>query len=247
MRNIKITIQYQGTQYNGWQTQRKSPKIKTIQSVIEKALFRITHEKVSLIGSGRTDSGAHALGQVANFKTNSPMSLGYLMRALNAILPEDIAIRRIQEVDLDFHARFDAQSKIYRYCVLNGLEKSVFNRDYYYKCLYTLDLDLMRKEAQALIGKRDFKSFQAADKKEHSSVRSIKILTIAKKGNFINFDIEAEGFLYKMVRNIVGTLLDIGRGRLEKGSMKRILNRKNRKFAGSTVPAKGLTLLKVKY
>ncbi len=247
MRNFKITIEYQGTNYNGWQTQKRKPSTKTIQGTIEKALGRILREKVSLVGSGRTDSGVHALAQVANFKTARDLSGKEIKRSLNATLPEDIGISNIREVLSNFHARFDVKSKVYRYSLLNSPEKPIFNRQYHYRCLYKLDLNLMRKESEELVGRHNFKSFQAAEKKERSSIRRLKKITIKKHNGFIYFDIEAEGFLYKMARNIVGTLIDIGRGRLAKGSIKRILRLKNRKFAGSTVPAKGLCLMKVNY
>ncbi|MFC1594698.1 tRNA pseudouridine(38-40) synthase TruA [Candidatus Omnitrophota bacterium] len=247
MRNIKLTIQYQGTRYNGWQVQRKQKTSKTIQAVIEQALKQVLRENISIVGSGRTDSGVHAAAQVANFKTNTKLPLPQIKKAVNAVLPGDIAVRRVGQVPIEFHARFDATSKLYRYTILNAYEKTVFDRDYYYCCPYALDLGLMRKEAKALVGKHDFKSFQAAGKVEKNSVRTIHSIKITKKGSFLYFDLAADGFLHKMVRSIVGTLIDIGRGRFSKGSMNRIIRAKNRKNAGETLPSKGLCLVEVKY
>ncbi|MFH1269474.1 MAG: tRNA pseudouridine(38-40) synthase TruA [Candidatus Omnitrophota bacterium] len=245
MRNIKLTIEYDGSRYAGWQVQGK--KSRTIQEALEKALARILHKRLRVIGSGRTDAGVHAKGQVANFKTDSGMALGRLRGALNAVLPDDISIIRIDEAALDFHSRFSARSKVYRYTILNRPSRPAISRDaaYFFPC--PLDLRLMREEAKLLLGRHDFKSFQAADKRERGSVRAIKKLVISRDRDFIHIDIEADGFLYNMVRNIAGTLIEIGRGKLPRGSMKKILLLKNRRFAGPTLPAKGLCLLEVKH
>lgn len=259
MRNIKLIIEYEGTNYIGWQIQRlrqqktsiehrtSSIEKKTIQETMEQALKRILNEKIKLIGSGRTDSGAHALGQVANFKTNSKMPLDKLKKALNALLPNDIAIKDIEEVNLNFHSRFDAKSKIYGYTILNSPLRCVRQRNFYCLYPYKLNLNAMRQAARLLLGKKDFKSFQASDKKPRNSQRTVKNISLKKQGDFIHFEIEADGFLYKMVRSIVGSLLEVGRGKLKTKDFKRILRQKNRQFAGPTAPAKGLTLLKVKY
>lgn len=246
MRNLKLIIEYEGTNYCGWQKQRNSKK-KSIQQVLEDTLQKILNEKIKIIGSGRTDSGVHALSQVANFKTNSKIPLTKLKKALNTLLPEDIVIKRIKEVPLDFHSRFDVKSKLYRYIILNRAYRSVFLRKRAYFYPYPLDINLMRKEAKVLLGRHDFKAFQASDKKEKSSIRTIKKLVIKKKKDLITIDIEADGFLYNMVRNIVGTLIEIGRGRFVKGDLKKILLSRDRKQAGFTAPAMGLYLVKVKY
>lgn len=253
MRNLRLQIEYDGTDYAGWQVQNRQPSSvsrrpqKTIQEVIEKALRKILREKVRLIASGRTDAGVHALGQVANFKTNSAIAPAKLRQALNALLPDDICIGRAEEVPLDFHSRFDARSKVYRYCLLNRPHPSAILRNMVYFYPYPLDMRLMQKEARCLLGRHDFKSFQAADKKERSSQRTIKKLKISREHDTICFDIEADGFLYNMARNIVGTIIEIGRGRFPEGSLKRILLAKDRRLAGPTAPAKGLCLLEVKY
>jgi pseudouridylate synthase I len=245
MRNIRLILEYDGTEFAGWQTQKAGTR--TVQQTIEHALKRILCEKIKLTGSGRTDSGVHAAAQVANFKTKSKLSIVDIKRALNAVLPTDIAIKEAKKVSLSFHSRFDAKSKVYRYALLNSPEFSVVLRNFYYFYPYQLNLAAMRKAAKLLVGRKDFKSFQAADKIDRSSKRAIKKLIIKKQGNFIYFDIEADGFLYKMARNIVGTLLEAGRGRLKPKDIPQILRQKNRKFAGPTLPAKGLTLLKVNY
>ncbi|MFH1779200.1 MAG: tRNA pseudouridine(38-40) synthase TruA [Candidatus Omnitrophota bacterium] len=244
MRNIKLIIEYDGTNYAGWQIQKNA---KSIQGTLESALKRIIGEKVRLVSCGRTDSGVHAEGHVANFKTNSKISLVNLQRGLNSILPKDIVIKEAKEVPLDFNSRYDAKSKVYRYTILNRSYPQALYRNYFYYVPYKLGLNLMRREAKCLVGKHDFKSFQAADKKKRSSIRTIKKLNIKRKGDLIEIEIEADGFLYNMVRNIVGTLIEIGRGRFKAGSMKKILKAKNRDLAGPTAPAKGLCLVEVKY
>lgn len=244
MRNIRLIIEYDGTNYAGWQIQKNA---KSIQATLEAALKRILREKIKLISCGRTDSGVHAKGHVANFKTNSKIPLVNIQRGLNSILPKDIVIKEAKEVPLDFNSRFDAKSKVYRYTILNRSCPAALYRNYFYHIPYKLDINLMRREAKVLLGRHDFKSFQAADKKERSSVRTIKRLTVKKKGDFIEIEMEADGFLYNMARNIVGTLVEIGRGRFKPGSMKNILKAKDRNLAGRTAPAKGLCLAEVKY
>jgi tRNA pseudouridine38-40 synthase len=251
MRNLKITLEYDGTNYCGWQIQNRRPssvvRRPSIQETIEKTLQRILQEKVKIIASGRTDAGVHALAQVANFKTNSNISLEKLQRALNGILPEDIKVTRIEEVGQDFHSRFSTKSKVYRYTILNRTYPSVLLKKGVYFYPYPLDIKLMRKETEAILGKHNFKAFQASDNKERSPIRTIKKLKINKDKDLIRIDIEADGFLYNMVRNIVGTLIEIGRGKFSPGSLKKILTSKDRKIAGPTVPANGLCLLEVKY
>lgn len=251
MKNIKLTIEYDGTNYKGWQIQQKRPEEigteKTIQGVIERVLGGILQDEIRLIGSGRTDAGVHALGQVANFKTKSKMPMAVMQRALNALLPKDIVIIDIEEAKPDFNSRFDARSKTYRYQILNRDYSSAFDRLYQYYVPYKLDVRLMQREARALVGRRDFKSFQASDKKERMSIRNMRRASVRKDGPLINIDLEANGFLYNMVRNIVGTLIEIGRGKFPPGSMKKILRAKDRTLAGPTAPAKGLSLVRVRY
>ena len=251
VRNIKLTLEYDGTRFNGWQVQDKSKR--TVQGELNTALSRIFQEKCSVIGSGRTDSGVHAKGQVANFKTTSSMTPIQILKALNTSLPEDVSASKVEEVSQKFHAQYSAKSKTYRYTILNSQNRSALSRDFSFFYPYPLNLTRIRRELKNLLGKKDFKSFQAHDSaiseeslKNKSTIRTIKRLEIQKNGNFIFIEIEADGFLYKMVRNIVGTLLEIGSGKRSE-SLKKILNAKDRRCAGQTAPAKGLCLREVRY
>ncbi|MFH0855005.1 MAG: tRNA pseudouridine(38-40) synthase TruA [Candidatus Omnitrophota bacterium] len=246
MRNIKLEIEYDGSNYAGWQVQPKE-RGKTIQAVIERKLRKILQEKVKLIASGRTDSGVHALAQVANFLTHSGISLSKLKLGLNGILPEDIKIVKISGVPLSFHSRFSAKSKIYRYTILNRGYSSPLIRHRVYFYPHFLDVGFMQREALSLLGRHNFSAFQASLGKGRNPLKTIKRIDIKKKKDCLYIDIEADGFLYNMARNIVGTLLEIGRGRLARGAVRKILLSRNRRLAGQTVPSRGLCLLRVKY
>ena len=248
MINIKLTIEYEGTKYYGWQRQKS---LLSIQGILEEKISQITQEKITLNGSGRTDAGVHALGQVANFKTNSSIPLLELTFILNRMLPLDIRIKKAERVDNNFHARYSAVSKIYHYYVLNSNQNnnyiSIFLRNYVY-CIYeNIDLGEMKKASNYLQGEHDFTSFACSGSRIRNWKRRIKNISIIKKGNIFCFHLEADAFLYKMVRTIVGTLLEVGKGKIDYLEMKKILEAKNRKIAGRTVPAKGLFLMKVKY
>lgn len=260
MRNIKLEIEYDGTNYCGWQIQNsselgaRSSERKSIQEVIEGVLYKILQEKIRLISSGRTDAGVHALGQVANFKTDSGMPLDKLQSALNGLLPADIKVKRAEDADLSFHSRFQAKSKVYRYTILNAAYPAVFLKDTTCFYSYPLNVSLMRKEARCLLGRNDFKAFCAsASTTTQDTVRDVKYVSIRRLSlesegpSLIVIDIEADGFLYNMVRNIAGTLIEIGRGRFPAGSLKMILKSKDRKRAGPTAVACGLCLMEVKY
>ncbi len=260
LRNIKLALEYDGTDFNGWQIQAKGHR--TVQGEIEKAIKKISPpsaggwrdlatlrvaDKIKLYGSGRTDAGVHALGQVANFKTQSRLTTDSIRKALNANLPSDITIVKVEEVPLDFHSQYSAKRKTYRYTILNRSSRPACQRQFCLHFPYKLDFKILREEAKSLVGRRDFRSFGSLDKGEsrENTVRHITKVEIKKKGDYLTIDIQANGFLYKMVRNIVGTLLDVAAGRLPPGSIKKILAQKNRKFASSPAPAQGLTLLKV--
>ena len=253
MRNLRIEIEYDGTGYYGWQVQNSRPsavarqKFRTIQGVLEKTLQRILKEKIRLITSGRTDAGVHAKAQIANFRTNSNIAVKNLQKALNSLLPEDIVIRKVQQALPDFHSRFSAKSKIYRYTILNRDIPCAFLRNTVYFYPYPLKIKAMQMAAKILLGRHNFCSFQASAGKEKNPIKTIKKIKIAKVNNFIYIDIEADGFLYNMARNIVGTLLEIGKGRFSGKDLKNILLSQNRKLSGPTAPAKGLCLIKVKY
>jgi tRNA pseudouridine38-40 synthase len=244
MRNIRLTIQYDGTHYSGWQIQKNAH---TIQAEMKAVLEKLTGEKVNLVGSGRTDAGVHARAQIANFRTNSELTHSKMLMALNSHLPKDIVVTRVEDVDVKFNAQHDAVSKIYRYTISNTNFVDPFIRRYAAKCFFELDINKMRLAAKCLVGKHDFKSFQATEIHERDSVRTIKNIKIEKDGVLVYIDIEADGFLYNMVRNIAGTLIEVGRGKFTVESVKGILDKKDRRASGPTAPAHGLCLMKVKY
>ncbi len=244
MKSIKLTFEYDGENYHGWQRQ---PQVITIQGTIEEALAKILQERVNLIGSGRTDAGVHAQGQVANFKTKSYIPLRNLKAALNSSLPGDIVIRHAALVPDDFHARYHAKSKLYRYTILNSSLLSPFLRKYTYFFSHFLDIAAMKRAAKFLVGKHDFSSFRGAGMAGENCLREVKKLRISAKKEFICLDVEADGFLYNMVRIIAGTLVEVGRGKMAAGEVESILRAQDRRHAGPTLPARGLCLLKVKY
>ncbi len=247
MRNFKLTIEYDGTNFNGWQIQSQGER--TVQGEIQKVLLQVFKQKVTVFASGRTDAGVHALGQVVNFKVRSKMSPRDVQNALTAYLPSDIVVRAAEEVDLDFHAQYSAKGKTYRYTILHRSYASAKERNFSHFYPHKLNLVKMRKEARALVGKHDFKSFEATDheRAKHSTVRKIKRIDIRKKDHWVTVEIEADGFLYKMVRNIIGTLLDAGSGRLPVEGIKGILEKRDRDNAGDTAEPQGLCLVEVKY
>ncbi|MBL7081409.1 MAG: tRNA pseudouridine(38-40) synthase TruA [Candidatus Omnitrophica bacterium] len=248
LRNIKLIVQYEGTNYQGWQIQNSSQsRKKTLQETIQNSLKQILQERIKLIGSGRTDSGVHARAQVANFKTNSRLSLVNLQRALNSSLARDIVITGIEEVPFDFHSRFDAKAKIYRYTILNQKTRPVFERHSVYFYPHKLDINLMRAGARYLKGRHNFSSFAASNGRAPNMQRTIKNIKVYKEKNFIYIDIEADGFLYKMVRNIAGSLIELGRKRFSLKFFKEILGAQDRRLAGPTAPGCGLCLIRVKY
>ena len=244
MRTIKLNISYDGTDYKGWQLQKNG---RTIQGEMEKAVERIFGTMRRVHGSSRTDSGVHAISQTAHFKTALNVPISKVAVALNAVLPSDISVLNAEEVPSDFHSRFDAKRKLYRYHILNSRQRDPFKERYSWRVPYNLDISLMKKEAAVLKGRHDFRSFQACDKRERSSVRKIYGIRIKKKQSSIIIDVEGDGFLYNMVRNITGTIVEIGRGYLPPKSMHKILLKRDRSIAGPTAPAKGLFLIQVIY
>lgn len=244
MRNIRLLIEYDGTDYAGWQWQKND---KTIQETLSKAIGQVVQEPVKIYGASRTDAGVHALGQVANFHTISDIPSERLPHAINFHLPYDITIKTAAEVTSSFHAQYGAQSKVYQYTLLNNWIRSSLNRNFCYVFGFPLDMDKMIAASKYLIGTRDFTSFTTKARCEKNRTRTVKGLDIIKKGIYIYFTIEANGFLYNMVRTIVGTLIEIGRGKLPVEQIKDILDAKSRKMAGPTAPARGLCLMEVKY
>lgn len=245
MRNIKLTIEYDGRRYLGWQ--RLGDSEKTIQGKIESTLSQMTDEKIEITGSGRTDTGTHARGQVANFKTNSPMTRLEMRDFLNRYLPQDIVITKVEEMPERFHARYNATGKKYSYYVWNGEVPTVFerHRSFYYP--QTLDLEKMNQACQKLLGRHDFIGFSALKKSKKSTVRTIEELSVERIGDMLHFTFVGEGFLNKMVRILTGTLLEIGAGRMAIEQIDEIFAQKIRASAGETLPAHGLFLDEVYY
>ncbi|MCG2677691.1 tRNA pseudouridine(38-40) synthase TruA [bacterium] len=281
MQNIRLTVEYEGTNYRGWQRQERlqatglrpqatgyrlqatGSKLqrKTIQGILEEALSKITKERIRVIGAGRTDAGVHALGQAANFRTKSKMTPEEFKKALNSMLPKDIVIKNAQRVKESFHAQFDAKSKYYRYIIYQGSTHSPFLKNYTIYILSKLNLKAMREGAKYLVGKHNFSSFQLSGSSVRTPIRTITKLSVTSHKSYrspitdhrspnsrlISIDCVANGFLYGMLRSIVGTLIEVGRGKISPSKVKEILKAHDRRLAGPTAPAKGLYLIKVKY
>jgi tRNA pseudouridine38-40 synthase len=244
MRTLKLVIEYDGTNYLGWQVQPRGP---TIQGLIEDRLTLLAGERVHLTGSGRTDSGVHALMQVAHFRTSSPMATRTFEKALNSLLPRDIVVRSVEEAGETFHARKSCRSKTYEYRILNRENRSAFHRLYAWHIRDPLNLDAMRDASLCLRGEHDFASFRSVGTPTATTVRRVDRAEWRKEEGLLLFEIEANGFLKQMVRAIVGTLVEVGRGKISLGGFRRILESRDRKVAGPTAPARGLFLKEVMY
>lgn len=247
MTNYKITIQYEGTRYQGWQRQDSTGN--TIQGKLETILAKMTGlDFVQVDGSGRTDAGVHALGQVANFKIGTELSAAEVMDYINQYLPEDIGVVAIQEVPERFHSRLNAKGKTYRYRIWNTSLPCVFARRYVYALPEPLDLDAMRVAASYLTGKHDFKAFTSNKKSKKSTVRTIDSILIDRDGSEVVITYSGDGFLYHMVRILTGTLIEVGLGQRSPASVEALLEKDaTRDLAGALVPAKGLCLVEVRY
>ena len=251
-RSVKLVLQYEGTNYAGWQVQSNAA---TVQEKVENALATVLREEVRVAGASRTDSGVHALGQVAAFKTFSPIPLDRLHRALNGLLPPDIRVAELAEVEEDFVPRF-SKEKTYRYAIACGQSPGPFQERYAWHVREALDFDAMQAGTKPLAGEHDFTSFAASGGGEKTHVRRIFSIDFGP-GGIINtcdddeavyhFDITANGFLYKMVRNIIGTLVEVGRGKISPGEVAEILEAKDRTRAGPTAPPHGLCLVSIRY
>ena len=244
MTNIKLVIAYDGTRFSGWQVQPQRP---TVQGLITDAIARITGQRLSLNGSGRTDAGAHARGQVANFHVEDPPEPAAFRRALNSRLPPDIRVRRLEPVDEQFHARRDARAKLYRYQIYTGPVLSPFHYRYYCHYTYPLQDAPMQEAAAALLGEHDFAAFAASAIEVKTTVRTLYRSEFRRAGHRLFYWVEGSGFLQHMVRNIVGTLLQVGGGKREPSDIARILAARRRTAAGPTAPARGLFLVRVTY
>jgi tRNA pseudouridine38-40 synthase len=243
-RNIRLTLAFDGTAYHGWQIQHGSP---TIQGMISDAIARITGERVSLTGSGRTDAGTHARGLVANFFTGSAIAPAQLVRALNSLLPRDIRILAARPVSPEFHARRSAISKVYRYQIyLGSVLPPHLLRDYLH-WPYPVDFRKMEIAAHLFEGEHDFMSFAKTNASYISTIRNIFRCELKKRGRRLSLTVKGNGFLHHMVRNMAGTLLEVGKGSIGMEDFQALFTQRDRKLAGFTAPANGLVLLKVQY
>jgi len=244
MENFRLKIEYNGSAFFGWQKQEEK---RTVQGELENAFFVLTGQEVSVEGSGRTDRGVHAFGQVASVKFENKIPLKNLKGALNNLLPPDVYVKKIERVDDEFHARFSAKRKTYRYVVQVGGERSAIEHDRVAYFSYKIDEEKIRLIANMLVGKHNFKAFASADTNVSSFEREIFDIKISKRGRKFVFDVTGNGFLYNMVRIIVGTLLDAGRGKISETDIQKAFETGERKYTGITMPACGLYLLQVEY
>jgi tRNA pseudouridine38-40 synthase len=245
MRNIRLLLEYDGTRYHGWQRQKNAL---TIQEVLEAALGQLTGEAVSVIGSGRTDAGVHARGQAANFRTASHIPLKAFHEGLNSLLPEDIAVLEAVEAPPEFHARKSARAKTYEYRILNRATRSPLNHHYAWWIERPLDLEAMDRAAQALLGQHDFTAFQASGSGIKNTVREVfSSKWRREREDWLIYAITANGLLRGMVRSLVGTMVEVGRGKFPADHLKQVLESRDRRGAGPTAPAPGLYLVEVIY
>ena len=247
MKHYKLTLSYDGTHYSGWQVQ---PNNQTIQETIQKALFVILRKTTNLTGSGRTDAGVHAIGQVAHFSSDESLDHYSFLYRLNGVLPKDIRALKLDEVDETFHARYSAKGKIYQYHISLGNAQNPCKRNYAHHITKPLSLELIKDAAKVFIGTHDFTSFANEANKGCASrkpVKTLKRIDIYPHGNELYFELESDGFLYKMVRNIAGALIEVGLNKISSDDIKNILIAKDRRKAPKTAPALGLFLKEVLY
>lgn len=242
MKNYRLIVGYDGTDFRGWQRQ---PDGRTVQGVLEEAVFKVTRKRTVVHGAGRTDAGVHALGQVAGFRGAFKLTDEVLYRALNAVLPADVRVFSLEQAPPEFHARRSARSKLYRYRIVDAPQASPLDRRYVLHWPYPLKLGAMREAARLFVRTADFTAF--ASNRDRSPVRTVTRSVLRRSGDEIVYSIEAQGFLRYMVRTIVGTLLEVGRGRIRPAEIEEIFGRKDRSLAGPTAPARGLTLVRVDY
>lgn len=244
MRNIRLTVEYDGTAYSGWQKQPQAP---TVQGTLEDRLKLISGHPVDLLVAGRTDAGVHALGQTANFHTSSPLPLARVHQVLNQLLPHDIRIVKAQEVPENFHATYHALAKLYRYVIRNAKDYTVFDRHTYHHLRLPLDIAAMREAAKHLVGTHDFTAFRGTLGKRANPKRTLMKIEIKKKGPDVTLEYTGESFLHQMVRILSGTLVYVGTDKIKPGDIPGILKSKDRKKAGPTLPPNGLFMVKVFY
>ncbi|WMJ82149.1 tRNA pseudouridine(38-40) synthase TruA [Clostridium sp. MB40-C1] len=245
MRNIRLTIQYDGSRYKGWQ--RLGNTENTIQYKIEKVLSTLLNENIELIASGRTDAGVHAENQIANFHTKSNISINTILNYCYRYLPYDIVVKKAEDVEESFHSRFNVSQKIYTYKICNSTFPDVFTRKYSYHVTEKLDVEKMKEVASLFIGTHDFKSFTALKSKKKSTIREIFYIQFKPSENGIDIIFSGNGFLYKMLRILSGTLIQAGLGKISPKEVKEILDAKDRSLAPDTAPSHGLFLTSVLY
>jgi tRNA pseudouridine38-40 synthase len=241
-RNIKLEIEYDGTDFHGWQIQ---PKLRTVQKEIQDRIETILKHEVTLIGSGRTDVGVHALGQVANFKTQNQLDNESILRGLNGLLPPDVVIKSVNEVDLNFNARYSAKSRAYKYRIHLG--RTAILRNQVWEVSYSLNPKKMEEATKQIIGEHDFSSFCVAESTKEDNICHVMNANWKRSRKELVFEIEANRFLHTMVRSLVGTLVEVGRGYLSVSDFAQIMKTKDRRKAGPTAPACGLYLVEVRY
>ncbi len=244
MRNVRLVVSYDGTLFRGWQTQ---PGQRTVQAVLEDAIARLTGGHTRVNGSGRTDTGVHALAQVVNFRCDTTLAADVIARGLNALLPEDVVVKVAADAPEAFDANRDARRKLYRYLIHDGPVPELFMRRYCYHTRHRLDSAAMARAAAVLRGQHDFACFETEWPNRASSVRTVTHLALNRWGDWIWLDVEADGFLYNMVRAIAGTLVNVGRGYWPEEQVAEILRSRDRTRAGPTAPARGLFLVRVTY
>lgn len=246
MATYRLTLEYDGRDFEGWQVQPGERR--TVQGVLQAAVTRVTGESARVVGAGRTDAGVHAEAQVASLVLEAAPEADALGRSLNGVLPEDVAVRACERAPDGFHARYDARGKLYRYRVWNARSPSPLRRERVHHVRSPLDLRAMREAAAHLVGRHDFRSFQAAGSAVRTTVRSVERLDWSgAPGDELRLEVEGEGFLRHMVRIVVGTLLEVGLGRREAASLPAVLAARDRTRAGRTAPPQGLTLVRVLY
>ena len=244
-KTFKLTIEYDGSAFHGWQRQKND---RTVQETIEKALLRMTGDKTPLIGSGRTDAGVHARGQVASFKTSARLDAQVFVNGLNSLLPDDVRICACDPVAERFHARFDVRLKHYRYRIVNRPIAPAIGRQFVWHIRKPLDAAAMREAAALFVGTHDFKAFEGTGSPRSHTVRTVSVSAVKETGGGnLTYDIAANGFLRFMVRNIVGTLVEVGLGKISAEKVPVILQSRDRSCAGATAPPRGLFLVNVSY
>ncbi len=244
MRNLLLTISYDGSNYHGWQVQKNAV---TVQEVFQNAVKKLFKQNIDIKGCSRTDSGVHANKYCVSFKTDTDIPCENIIMALNSYLPDDIAVLNCTDMDIDFHARYNVVKKEYVYIINNSKIRNPFLRNYAFWYRYDIDTDYLNEQAQAFVGTYDYSGFCSANSGVEDTVRTVHSFEVSRKGDIVYFKVSADGFLYNMVRIMVGTLLFVNEGKIKKDELKNVILSKNRKLAGKTAPPQGLYLNDVIY